>query len=73
MEPVEDAVEETYELAYGDNADFNEYLDELNPMEGKLLYSEALFHLYLEDYEIQLGSYRDMMEELLELDLDIEL
>lgn len=50
-------------LAYGDNTEFNEYLDELYPLDGKLLYSEALFNLYLEDYEIQLSEFRAIQEE----------
>lgn len=49
-------------LAYGDNQDFNDHLDELNPLEGKLVYSEALFHMYLEEYEVQLSEYLDAQE-----------
>jgi len=72
-EKAEAETDEEDGLVYEDNANFNDYLDDLNPLEGKLLYSEALFHLYLEDYEIQLASYSDMMEELSSLDLDIDL
>lgn len=46
------------EIDYEDNADFNDYLDELNPLDGKPLYSRALFDQFLEDYEIQLADYR---------------
>jgi hypothetical protein len=51
------------DLKYDANPDFNDHLDELNPIAGKLLYSEALFALYLEDYEIQLTAYEDAQKE----------
>ncbi|MGH1447017.1 MAG: hypothetical protein ACRBBO_13345 [Cognatishimia sp.] len=62
----EDAQPETsleFDIEYDQNPDFNEYLDELNPLPGKLLYSEALFQTYLEEYQIQLDDYLDMIEE----------
>jgi hypothetical protein len=46
-------------LQYDDNPDFNEFLDGLYPLEGKPLYSRALFDQYFEDYDIQLRAYRD--------------
>ena len=45
------------EVQYGDNPAFNEYLDEDNPMPGKMLYSKALFEQEFETYEILLGDY----------------
>ncbi|MEX0306006.1 MAG: abortive infection family protein [Ruegeria sp.] len=68
----EEPLEEVEEIAYEDNPDFNDYLDDSNPVEGKLLYSEGLFHLYLEDYEIRLAEYNNMMEELSSPDLEID-
>lgn len=55
----ETATEETEddELQYDDHPEFNDYLDEQYPLDGKLLYSIALFELYFEDYEIQLSDY----------------
>lgn len=50
-------------LAYPDNPDFNDHLDLQNPIEGKFLYSEALFALYLEEYEIQLSAYKYAQED----------
>ncbi len=44
---------------YVDNQEFNEFLDEEYPYEGKLLYSQALYELYYEDYTIQLQSFLD--------------
>ena len=29
-------------------------------MPGKMLYSEALYRLYIEDYLIELGQYNDL-------------
>jgi len=49
------------ELQYEDSPTFNEYLDEVNPMPGKILFSKALFEQEFETYEIQLGDY--MLEE----------
>lgn len=59
------------EMTYEDNQDFNEYLDDEYPLEGKPLYSLALFEQYREDYEIQLGYYRDELEELASIDVEI--
>lgn len=58
--------QEIIDLRYDANPDFNEHLDELNPIAGKLLYSEALFSMYLEDYEIQLAAYKDAQKEEVE-------
>ena len=52
------------ELAdYNHNPDFNDYLDEINPPEGKVIYSHALFHLYLEEYQIELEEFRASQED----------
>jgi hypothetical protein len=39
-------------------------LDEEYPYDGKLLYSQALYKLYYEDYEIQLKEFLDEQEPL---------
>jgi hypothetical protein len=44
-------------VGYDENPDFNEYLDDLYPLEGKPLYSLALYEQYYKDYEIQLSDY----------------
>lgn len=46
-------------IEYEDNQGFNDYIDELYPLDGKPLYSLALFEQYREDYEIQLAEYLD--------------
>jgi hypothetical protein len=58
-EPVitDEAIAESSALRYGDNPEFNDFLDEQNPLEGKIMYSYALFELYFEDYEFQLSDY----------------
>ena len=43
-------------IKYEDNLEFNELLDEEYPYEGKLLYSQALYTLYYEDYTIRLQT-----------------
>jgi hypothetical protein len=42
----------------------NDLLDEEYPYDGKLLYSQALYRMYYEDYEIQLKSFLDEQEPL---------
>lgn len=64
-----DAPEEVVELedqtsglpivSYEDNTDFNDWLDDKFPLEGRLIYSKALYELYYEDYVIQLEEFRD--------------
>jgi len=51
------------QLSFGDNEDFNSWLDENYPYEGKLNYSFALFSLYYEDYLVRLAEFRDSAEE----------
>lgn len=50
-------------LLYEDNPDFNEYLDELYPLSGKVLYSKALFDQEFETYGEELEDYRIRQEE----------
>ncbi|MEH1869572.1 MAG: hypothetical protein V7K69_31880 [Nostoc sp.] len=47
------------EFRYEDNPEFNDLLDEEFPLDGKLLYSQALYKLYYEDYEIRLQTFLD--------------
>lgn len=42
--------------------EFNDSLDELYPLPGKLRYSRALYEQYFEDYEIQLKEFLDNKE-----------
>jgi hypothetical protein len=49
-------------IRYEDNSEFNDSLDEYYPYAGKLLYSQALYALYYEDYAIQLQTYIDEQE-----------
>lgn len=42
---------------YEDNPAFNAFLDEQNPLPGKILYSRALFNQEFETYEIELGDF----------------
>ena len=44
-------------VRYEDHPEFNDLLDEEYPIDGKLLYSQALYTLYYEDYEIRLQDY----------------
>ena len=56
---AEELEEEEDFVRYEDNPEFNDLLDEEYPLDGKLLYSEALHSLYYEDYEIRLQTYLD--------------
>jgi hypothetical protein len=49
-------------IRYEDNPEFNELLDEDYPYDAKLLYSQALYELYYEDYAIQLQTFIDEQE-----------
>lgn len=51
-------------IRYDDNPEFNELLDEDYPYDGKLLYSQALYELYYEDYAIRLQTFLDEQESL---------
>ena len=59
----ESEIEEDF-IEYEKNPEFNESLDEEYPYDGKLLYSQALYKLYYEDYEIQLKDFLDEQEPL---------
>ena len=58
--PIENKVAE--KISYEDFPDFNEHLDESNPLEGKPLYSLALYEQFYEDYEDQLQEFKDLQE-----------
>jgi hypothetical protein len=49
-------------IEYEKNPEFNVLLDEEYPYDGKLLYSQALYKLYYEDYDIQLRAFLDEQE-----------
>jgi hypothetical protein len=59
----EDEPTPEFDIEYGDNPDFNDFLDEENPLPGKMLYSEALYLSYLEEYQIQLDEYLEVEDE----------
>lgn len=42
---------------YEDHPEFNEFLDERNPLPGNILYSRALFDQEFETYEIELSDF----------------
>ena len=48
---------------YDNNPEFNEELDRQYPLDGKLLYSDALYRLYYEDYLIELEAYHDAQQD----------
>lgn len=50
-------------VEYSDHPSFNDELDQRYPLDGKLLYSEALYRLYYEDYLIELEAYQEELEE----------
>ncbi|XOB63572.1 hypothetical protein ACMC56_07095 [Campylobacterota bacterium DY0563] len=45
------------EVNYEDNEEFNVFLDENNPLPGKVKFSLALYEQYLEDYRTQLKQF----------------
>lgn len=49
---------------YDANPAFNAYLDDRTPVEGKVLYSRALYDQFPEDYGIELKDYQDLMADL---------
>ncbi|RZT58237.1 abortive infection Abi-like protein [Sphingomonas sp. BK036] len=51
------------DIEYEDNQEFNDELDSQFPLDGKLIYSFALYRLYYEDYIIELENYRDAVAE----------
>lgn len=50
------------DIDYDDNPEFNDELDASFPLDGKVLYSYALYRLYYEDYIIELEEYIDGLE-----------
>jgi hypothetical protein len=58
--------EKEYIIEYEQYTDFNDQLDELYPLDGKPLYSRALYDQYYEDYVIRLKDWIDEFEEVLE-------
>ncbi|WP_373530038.1 abortive infection family protein [Nostoc sp.] len=46
-------------IRYEDNPEFNDLLDEEYPLDEKLLYSQGLYTLFYEDYEIRLQAFLD--------------
>jgi DNA mismatch repair ATPase MutS len=67
-EPTEEAKKEKSCIQYDKNPEFNDYLDQLYPYEGKLLYSQGLYTLYYEDYDIKLQEFLDEQKLLEESD-----
>jgi len=67
-EETEEAETENVLIPYEQNPKFNDYLDQLYPYEGKLLYSQGLYTLYYEDYEIKLQEFLDEQKLLEESD-----
>ncbi|MCW1921052.1 abortive infection family protein [Luteolibacter arcticus] len=53
-------------LEYADNPDFNDSLDDLYPIQGRLSYSRALFDQDFVAYEEQLEDFKAEQEELRE-------
>ena len=51
------------QIDYDDNPDFNDELDRQNPLDGKMLYSDALYRLYYEDYIIELEAFLDTLND----------
>lgn len=51
--------EQESKIGYEENPEFNDFLDEQYPLDDKLLYSQALYTLYYEDYEIRLQTFLD--------------
>jgi hypothetical protein len=50
-------------IAYDDHSEFNDELDGQYPLDGKLLYSDALYRLYYEDYIIELEAFLDTLND----------
>ena len=50
-------------IDYADNSDFNDELDGQYPLDGKMLYSDALYRLYYEDYVIELEAFLDTLSD----------
>ena len=64
LEKSKEEAEEEQPIKYKDNPEFNDLLDEEYPLDGKVIYSQALYELYYQDYKIQLQTYLDEQESL---------
>lgn len=64
--------DEDERLKYDENQEFNQFLDDENPIDGMVSYSRALYDQYYEDYAIQLSDweYNRELEEVEESDVD---
>lgn len=51
------------QIDYDANPDFNDQLDILYRLDGKMLYSDALYRLYYEDYIIELEAFLDTLND----------
>lgn len=72
--PKEEEPSEEY-VEYDVNEDFNEFLDNENPIDGLVIYSRALHEQYYEEYLIQLSDYeyeKEVAEEELAKDDDAD-
>ncbi len=61
LKKLESSLDE--DLCYEDNENFNSYLDEENPLSGKLSYSKALFEQEFKTYKIELDKFTDSKNE----------
>jgi hypothetical protein len=67
-EAVDVAAEPEFEtdlpyFRYSEHPDFNDLLDLENPPTGKIVYSDALYRLFYEEYVIELQAYLDALNE----------
>ena len=60
-------------IEYEEHPEFNDELDQKYPLDGKLLYSEALYRLYYEEYVIELEAYQEEMEANIDPDMVADL
>ena len=60
---------EEVKISYKKETKFNNLLDEKYPLDGKMIYSQALYELYYEDYAIQFQAFLDE-QELLDQELE---
>jgi hypothetical protein len=63
LQATKDEPKPDFDIEYSDNPDFNDRLDQENPLPGKMLYSEALFLSYIEEYQIQLDEFLEVEAE----------
>lgn len=58
----DESAQDLQQIDYDAYQDFNNWLDEQYPYDGKLTYSFALHSLYYEDYLVRLESYQEGLE-----------